>query len=1264
MGTKGTNPSERTGIPRRAVVFAGFALCLAVALFMGLAGTVRAGAVPAPPAWPSTITLLPDLCEKDDLVSLDGDAISVITDWDSDTELLRGSLHDPNETSTAFIGNVYRLAQPPSTYSWQTITGLKILAYASKKDDPNCLVFTRNAEARFTLIQPDRGASNWQQEYFLKNDFTWETDYWPKNPATLEPWTWADLNGRLYLKVELRPPQEGVILHNAWGNTYCAELQVQVQYANVAQLSGIPGQPGTAGHDPAFYTAVPETGAVQLSAARYGSAACGQYWERSDDNGYTWVRVVSGSQEVVSTTFEDAGSGFGMLSTTLTIPHASQDMDYRFYRAVWDDTSSGSHVYVNSRRAWLDIQPDIIAPVITTPGDVTVEATSADGAVVTWDASAQDAAYGAVPVKCVPQSGSTFPVGTTTVTCTASDPAGNTASSSFTITVTRIPPVDGFYLVDDSATNGANRGDSWEDAFTDLQTALSWAEPGEDIWVAAGTYKPTKTNDRNASFALKAGVTLYGGFAGNESDSRDWMVYKTILSGDIGLVGNVNDDSYTVVRAIGLSAPATLEGFTITGGSGGTNGGGAGVYNLNSPLTLRNVVLTGNYAGYGGGMLNKQTSATAPTVLTNVVFAGNYATIGAGLSNEGATALITNAVFRGNVATAGGGGIFNGLSGHVELLHATFYGNSGGSSYGQTIGSAIHNALGGATTVKNSILWGNGPLEIRTDDSCPAPQVSYSIVAGGYPGTGVLSVSPQFVNAGAGDLHLTGASPAVDAGTAEGAPEFELDGGIRPLGGGFDMGAYEYWGPTGLVVQDHPGDNGQALDLSWTPSYPAATYHLYRSTSPGAAPTYNLNIGKISNYVDTGLTSGVTYYYTLRAEIGTALSPPSVQVSAAALDQGTTADVGWVGTGSDVSLETGGVELVFDAVEQAGSVTVSPVPATGTQVPAADFHLAGTAWDVQPVGLQFVGGVHLTFPYSDGDVPEGVAESSLTIMHFHDGVWTEVTDVEVDTDNNLITVWVESFSEFHLAVPNSAPVISAEGITAAPSLLPVGTELQVTAGFTDADSWDTTHEATWQWDQSGQSTTAGEISGGVVTGKHTYTAAGVYEVTLRVSDKAGAEDAESYRYVVVYDPTGGFVTGGGWIVSPAGALASDPALTGTASFGFVSRYQKGATVPSGNTQFQFQAGGLHFKSTSYDWLVIAGARAQYKGSGTINGAGSYGFMLTAVDGQVNGGGGQDKFRIKIWDKDNEAIVYDNQIDAADDAALTTVLGGGSIVIHK
>ena len=79
--------------------------------------------------------------------------------------------------------------------------------------------------------------------------------------------------------------------------------------------------------------------------------------------------------------------------------------------------------------------------------------------------------------------------------------------------------------------------------------------------------------------------------------------------------------------------------------------------------------------------------------------------------------------------------------------------------------------------------------------------------------------------------------------------------------------------------------------------------------------------------------------------------------------------------------------------------------------------------------------------------------------------------------------------------------------------------------------------------------------------------------------------------------------------------------------------------------------------------MVSGARGQYKGSGTVNNAGSYAFILTAIDGDVKGGGGVDKFRIKIWDKATGTGIYDNQLGASDSADPTTAIGGGSIVIH-
>jgi hypothetical protein len=90
---------------------------------------------------------------------------------------------------------------------------------------------------------------------------------------------------------------------------------------------------------------------------------------------------------------------------------------------------------------------------------------------------------------------------------------------------------------------------------------------------------------------------------------------------------------------------------------------------------------------------------------------------------------------------------------------------------------------------------------------------------------------------------------------------------------------------------------------------------------------------------------------------------------------------------------------------------------------------------------------------------------------------------------------------------------------------------------------------------------------------------------------------------------------------------------------------------------------LDFKSRSIEWLMVSGARAQYRGVGTINGAGNYGFMLTAIDGHVKDGGGLDKFRMKIWEIATGNIVYDNQMGKDDTGNDATELGGGSIQIQ-
>ena len=244
----------------------------------------------------------------------------------------------------------------------------------------------------------------------------------------------------------------------------------------------------------------------------------------------------------------------------------------------------------------------------------------------------------------------------------------------------------------------------------------------------------------------------------------------------------------------------------------------------------------------------------------------------------------------------------------------------------------------------------------------------------------------------------------------------------------------------------------------------------------------------------------------------------------------------------------------------------------------------------------------------------------------------------------------------------SAPVITS---LSGPGPLALGSEAVVTVNFSNDDAGQG-HTVQFAWGGGSADTVVDVLPDQpkIATGRNTYTATGVYPVTVTVTAACGASVSQRLEFVVIYDPEGGFVTGGGWIQSPLGAYTTNPDLSGRANFGFVSKYKKGANIPTGQTEFQFQTGSFNFHSTVYEWLVVAGAKAQYKGSGKVNGSGDYGFLLTVTDGQISGGGGVDRFRIKVWDKATSGVVYDNQIGDADDEGAKQGIAGGSIIIHK
>ena len=180
---------------------------------------------------------------------------------------------------------------------------------------------------------------------------------------------------------------------------------------------------------------------------------------------------------------------------------------------------------------------------------------------------------------------------------------------------------------------GTNTGANWENAFTDLQDALTSATNGQQIWVAKGTYYPTEDNNRETSFQMVEGVNLYGGFVGNETSlgQRDYSNNITILSGDIGSQGIAEDNTYHIIQG---SENSIIDGVYIENGYADgelTDGFGGGLFNYGHEMSVivRNTTFQNNYGTDGGAIYNFY---DAYAYFTNVTIKNNTANLGGAIT--------------------------------------------------------------------------------------------------------------------------------------------------------------------------------------------------------------------------------------------------------------------------------------------------------------------------------------------------------------------------------------------------------------------------------------------------------------------------------------------------------------------------------------------------------------------------------------------------------------------------------------------------------
>jgi hypothetical protein len=462
-----------------------------------------------------------------------------------------------------------------------------------------------------------------------------------------------------------------------------------------------------------------------------------------------------------------------------------------------------------------------------------------------------------------------------------------------------------------------------------------------------------------------------------------------------------------------------------------------------------------------------------------------------------------------------------------------------------------------------------------------------------------------------------------------------------------DNGAYE----VSLSVTDDDGGVGTVSQtISVLNVAPAPTI-----LDAPASPVEGTAISLTSSATDPGADTFSGYAWSVKKNGSAYASGSGASFSFTPDDNGAyevslsvTDEDGGVGTTSQTITVTNAAPVLSNVTVSPGtanegsSVTLSVSISDASSADA--FHMDIDWGDGSPLDNVYLAPGTTSFSqshtYADDD-PTGTASDSyvigLTIYDDDGGTGTGSASVVV---NNLAP-------SLTISTPESG------------ALYMLNAAVDLSAALMDASTLDTlTCSVNW----GDGFTETGTLAAGVCTASHVYTATGVYTIQVTGSDDDTGAKTGSVM-AVVYDPSAGFVTGGGWIASPTRAYKPDESLSGKATFGFVSKYQKGATVPSGNTAFEFEVGGFEFYSTAYEWLVVNqnGANAQFKGSGLINGAldpngNAYKFMLWASDGSSTDSA--DTFRIRIWWEDaaGEHVVYDNGTDQA--------IGGGSIVIHS
>jgi len=440
--------------------------------------------------------------------------------------------------------------------------------------------------------------------------------------------------------------------------------------------------------------------------------------------------------------------------------------------------------------------------------------------------------------------------------------------------------------------NGTGSGTSWADANGVLQFAINSTLPGDQVWVKKGTYKPTELIDpcdpRTATFQMKNGVKIYGGFSGTEEiifdiNDRDFIANETILSGDLlgndtpyldpcDLINDPNrsDNCYHVFYhpdGLELEPNAVLDGFMIMGGNGNINSPlfsfqGGGIYNYSSSPTIQNCTFTNNSVlKIGGAICNKNFSSP---VVINCNFIYNSTSLsGSGIANFlNSSPKVVNCIFLNNLADSSGGGMYNGYNSCPDIIECYFLKNS--ADYGGGIRNYKSMPI-----VRNSIF-NNNSANFAGGGMCNNYYSSVSMYGCKFTGN-----SAHF---GGGGMSNERSNPVVSNCIFNGNSTHFSGGGLRngnssPTltncifnsnwadrdGGGMYNGYYSDATLINCTFSDNSADNGGGM-YNWDSSPAISNCIIWGNIANKGNEIYNLlkNILPLISYSDIAGSGGST----------------------------------------------------------------------------------------------------------------------------------------------------------------------------------------------------------------------------------------------------------------------------------------------------------------------------------------------------------------------------------------------------------------------